>query len=494
MANKLILNSIFLYGILLSASTATSQPIADYLLKPTGQYNVAFKDFHWVNHNICPDSFFSQATQNDFSSDNKKHCHELMIRIYYPTTFKTYAGTPYYQPIVEAEQKTLKAIPNIKLEDIKQLAQLKSHTIENAPIIKNIQFPAALFIGGSGGQVQLYENVITQLVSNGYIVVGINSVFNNGDIALPNNRIVNAINSQNWNEATKKTIPALEKDISFVYLKIHDTTQDSVFKSIDLKHIGAVGHSFGGRAIANVANQHKKWFQALVTFDMEVHMGSFKPKNSMMPTMHIISAYWRSMFNWQHLYYQLNKNGYLVTLSPTADDKNYSYHMNFTIFSTLQYMPAYQASLAYDHSKLARGEDVIIKTHVEKIDKFSNDSRPLYLIVKNKNVWKVFYYDRGKKVTEINLENIPDLQAALDNLSLIKLKKPGLVSIKKIIHAYHQGFGNFLGNGNGLQINKAINLYLVDFFNTFLKSEKNPFKGCTALTSNTYMVCGPGIF
>lgn len=471
-----------------------SQPITDYLSKPTGKYGVAFKDFHWVNHSICPDPFFSKATQNDFSSDNKKHCHELMIRIYYPTTFKTYAGTPYYRPIVEAEQKTLKAIPTIKLEDIKQLAQLKSHTIENAPIIKNIQFPAVLFIGGSGGQVQLYENVITQLVSNGYIVVGINSVFNNGDIALPNNRIVNAINSQNWNEAKKKTIPALEKDISFVYLKIHDRTQDSVFKSIDLKHIGAVGHSFGGRAIANVANQHKEWFQALGTFDMEVHMGSFKPKNSMMPTMHIISAYWRSMFNWQHLYYQLNKNGYLVTLSPTVDNKHYSYHMNFTVFSTLQYLPAYQASLAYDHSRLAIGEDVIIQNRVDKIDKLNNHNRPLYLIVKNKNAWEVFYYESGKKTTKISLETIPDLQAALDNLPLTQLKKSQLISIKKIIHAYHQGFGNYLGNGDGLQIIKALNLYVVDFFNAYLKNEKNPFEDCTSLTSNTYIECGPGVY
>lgn len=59
------------------------------------------------------------------------------------------------------------------------------------------------------------------------------------------------INPQSWDVVTQKTIPIMEQDIGFVYKKIHDTTQDAVFKSMDLKYIGALGHSFGGRAIAN---------------------------------------------------------------------------------------------------------------------------------------------------------------------------------------------------------------------------------------------------
>ena len=42
------LNSISLFCILFSRIATASQPITDYLLKPTGQYNVAFKEIHWV--------------------------------------------------------------------------------------------------------------------------------------------------------------------------------------------------------------------------------------------------------------------------------------------------------------------------------------------------------------------------------------------------------------------------------------------------------------
>lgn len=491
---RLILSIVLMSCITFSSTTMAGQSIPDYLFKYTGKYGVSFKDLHFVNDTVCPDPNFSKENLKEFSADNKNHCHELMIRVYYPTLLKTYSGTPYYRPIINAEQHILNAKPTIKSGDVDQLSKIKSHTIENVPIVKNGQFPVLLFMSGLGGVTQLYENLLTQLVSHGYIVVGINSVFVNGDIALPNNRVVSMVDVQSWDVVTQKTIPILERDIAFVYKKIRDTPQDVVFKSMDLKRMGALGHSFGGRAIANVVNQHKKWFQALATLDMEVHMGSFEPTNPMImpPCMHIISAYWRSAFNWQDLHYPLNKNGYLVTLSPSRNDKHYSYHMNFTDLSTLQYMPAYQASMEYDHSRLAIAEEVIIKMD-EKVLKRTQFDRPTYLLVKNENVWKVFYYEPGKKPVDISLETIPGLQSMLDHLptTLTELER---VPIKETIHAYHQRFGNFLGKGNGYQITKALNLYLVEFFNAFLKDEKNIFINCVPLTSNTYLECGPGIF
>ncbi len=490
---KLILNSVLLYGILFSHITIASQPMDDYLLKPTGKYGVGFKDLHWVNNNICPDPRFSEKNKNEFSHDNKRHCHELMIRVYYPTASNSHAGSLYYRPTVEVDQTTLRSIPGIKAEYIDQLALLKSHTIKNAPPVENEKFPVVLFSPGFGVQAQLYENIITDLVSHGFIVIGINSVFIDGDIELPNGHIVRTIVDKD--EVTKKITPVLERDISFVYHQIHLKPHDMVFKSMDLKHIGALGHSIGGRAIANIVNQHKDWFQALVTLDM----ASYKLNDSMMqfniPYMHIISAYWKSHLNWP-LQYQLGKNGYLVVLSPSEKDKHYSYHMNFSDFSTLQYLPAYQASMTHDHSKLVAGEDVIIQINTPKQTQFNKINRPCYVIVKSQNTWKVFYYEQSKKIDEIEIKWISGLQAALNNLPPmpIQLTSSETAPIKNIIHAFHQQYGNYLGKGNGYQITKALNLYVVDFFNALLKDEKNPFRGCTSLTSNTYMKCGPGIF
>ncbi|HAT9986989.1 TPA: hypothetical protein JBE48_04810 [Legionella pneumophila subsp. pneumophila] len=400
--NKYILTCVILA---VSYPGGANQSINDYLLKPTGKYGAAFKDIHWINNNACPDPHFSKKNQENFSSDNKKYCHELMVRMYYPTSIRQGTETSYYQPLIATEQNRLKSIPTVKLKDIEQLSQLKSHTIENASIVKKKSFPVVLLISGLGGHSQFYENLITQLVSEGYIVLGINSLFISGDIVLPNNKVVSSIGPENWDVVTKQTLPLLEHDISFVYKKIHEIRHGEVFRAMDLKHIGAIGHSVGGRAMANVAKRHKKWFQALITLDMEVHMGSYNPQNSMMPTMHIIAADWRKSFNWFPLKYSLNKNSYLVTLSPNPKNSHYSYHMNFTDLSTLQYLPAYRSFFAH-----------------------------------NRNI------------------------------------------------------GKYLGTGNGVEITKALNLYIEGFFNAFLKNKKIPFKNCKVLTNNTYMQCGPGIF
>ena len=64
------------------AGNTLNQNMDSYLVKPTGQYNVTFKDYHWINKNICPDPNFNGHNQDDFSPDNKSFCRELMLRIY----------------------------------------------------------------------------------------------------------------------------------------------------------------------------------------------------------------------------------------------------------------------------------------------------------------------------------------------------------------------------------------------------------------------------
>lgn len=487
---KLILSCLSLACITFCQITMADHLSINVLLRPSGQYGVAFEDLHWLNTNICPDLQFSEKNENDFSPDNKRHCHELMLRVYYPTSINSDDASLYYRPTIEVEKSTLKSVPDMKSTSIDQLSQLKSHTIKNAPPVKNKKFPVVLFSPGFGVQTQLYENIITELASHGFIVIGINSVFIDGDIELPDGHIVRTI-LHNRSEAANKITPILEQDIAFVYKKIQANMQNKVFKSMDLNQIGALGHSIGGRAIANVVNQHKDWFQALITLDM----ASYKANDSLMqfktPYMHIISAYWKSYFNWP-LHYRLGKNGYLVTLSPSAKDQHYSYHLNYTDFSTLQYLPAYQASMTFEQSKLAAGEDVIIQKNLPKENQMNKINRPCYVIVKPQNTWRMFYYEPGKKNNEIDIQMVSGLHAALNDLPLIKqITLSDTSKIRNIVDAYHQQYGNYLGKGNGIEITKAIDAYVIDFFSRFLKNTSSiSLEKCQRITKNTCIVCG----
>lgn len=102
--------------------------------------------------------------------------------------------------------------------------------------------------------------------------------------------------------------------------------------------------------------------------------------------------------------FDLRNKGFLVGISPSEQNHDFSYHMNFTDYSTLQYLPAEQIALAYSKQQ--------------------------------------------------------------------KMKP-------------------ILGIGNGWEITNSINIYLLQFFNTYLKGVMNPaFKNCDPLAKNTFIKCG----
>ena len=166
--------------------------------------------------------------------------------------------------------------------------------------------------------------------------------------------------------------------------------------------------------------------------------------------------------------------------------------MNYSDFSTLQYLPAYRALMNYERSKLAIAYDVIIQTTLPEDNEVKNISKPTYIIVKSKNTWTVFYYESGKKMNEIDIDLIPGLRLALNNLSEItSLTKFDRESIKRRITVYHQHYGSYLGKRNGITITKSINAYVLNFFNHFLKNKPSiVFEKCKKIGNNTVIKCG----
>jgi dienelactone hydrolase len=323
---------------------------------------VGYKDIHWINDSLCPDPVYSDKTQHDFSKNNIKHCHEIMARIYYPVTKQEFKSD-YYAPFIKSAADNLKKQGNFSSTELSELKNIKSVTIPNATIIPKQQFPVLLFSPGFGMQTQIYENIITNLVSHGYIVIGINTIFVNGDISLPNGHVVKAAIPKSRHEAAKKFLPIQIEDLNFVYKKIHEQQNDEIFSSMDLKHIGAFGHSVGGRTVANVLDKHPDWFQAAATLDIAQYENKIV-QTYRLPVMHMLSAYWESFFSWP-IQFNLGKNNYVIVLSPSLTDLHYSYHLNYSDFSTIQYLPIFQTYLTED--KLKRFRKVDIKVQQKKL-------------------------------------------------------------------------------------------------------------------------------
>jgi hypothetical protein len=116
--------------------------------------------------------------------------------------------------------------------------------------------------------------------------------------------------------------------------------------------------------------------------------------------------------------------------------------------------------------------------------------------------WKLWIYEHGQKTSEMQVDEISflnGLESALEELPTTlppeQLPEPDLEAIKKIMTSFHHVLGEMFGTGNGWDITQSINLYLLQFFDTYLKGQENPaFTECTPLSSNASLRCGPGKF
>lgn len=475
----------------------------DYLKKPTGQYGIGFENFHWVNQNACPDVNFSGINQEDFSPGNTKHCHEIVARIYYPTTIQSEPSSPYYPPLIDSQIQQFKQQPSTSKTQLKQLTKIKSFSLEKAEILSGKKFPVLLFSPGFGCPSEEYENLITELVSQGYIVVGINTPFINL-VALPNAHVVKPVNVANVKNIDRyisdKLVPLQSQDLIYIYNKLHNPhSSNSLFSSMDLTHIGLFGHSIGARTLADVAYTHPAWFQAIAPLD--IGTGSTgeplkKLKNITIPVMYQISSLFRVISPYMPVTFGLEKNGYLVGIAPNELNHTYSHHMNFTDFSTLQYLPIYKTQ---KEQMTVPSFDLKLMPNYPTRNDIAAFTTVTYVLAKQKNTWGFFqYFSRPNIIaprTYIDIDMIDGLSVALSalpNKPIDQLSNSEIEPIKKIVTSFNASASNMLGTGNGWEITDSINTYLVRFFNTYLKEQENSaFNKCSPLHKNTYIKCGP---
>lgn len=479
--------------ILLQAAISGAQAAQDYLLKPNGPYSVGYQDLYWMNEKVCPDFNYTGKNAGDFSSGNTKFCHEIIIRVYYPSSAKSTVRTPYYPPFIQYEKESFKNIPGISEKEINQLNDLYSFTIKNAKIIANNKFPVIFFNPGFGVPAQAYENFITQLVSHGYIVVGINTPFVNLT-GLANGHLILPASPSGY-DAIVPYVLLQASDLAYVYKKIHAEQQtNTLFAAMDFTKVGAMGHSIGGRSIAYFGHQYTTLLQAALTLDTAGDPSGDSLKKFAFPFMYQIGANRKAVSAWP-INFELGKNGYLVGVSPYEENVDFSYHMNFSDLSTLQYMPAFKKLADYLKQDADEKFDLRMYSHIPNETERESFGKTTYVFIKTDSTWLFYYYQYKNKVREVELFTVKDL---LEDLNRLPAKLPedlsdrDLRSVRKSLIAFKHKSGQWFGYGDGWEITNIVNQYALNFFDYYLKNENNSL-ACPGNIKNSYMKCGPGI-
>lgn len=354
-----------------------------YLLKPTGKYEVGFQDFRVVNGTLlngsysCPGKtdllYVKGQNETDFGKDNQiDFCREIMVRVYYPSwNLRPLPHEKYYGPGISDLQEEIRSakIPGITEDDLKKLEKIKTFSIQNNQLIAG-KFPVLIFDPGSGMEFQEYENTLEDLTSHGYIILALNNTFVGSSIAFPDGRIVH-YPKVDWKLEDGDN--SVLHDILFVRQILN--SDNSYFYDLknlmDLNKIGLFGHSMGAISVVEAMRTHPELFQAAVTLDAppvafgkevlgkrefsQAEMAGFP--NS--PFLRLFAAEWRSLagiITPKDDSFQLFANNYYSLLSNSEDNTTYTNHGSFSDLSTLQYQPTIKLYVAAESGILGTAD------------------------------------------------------------------------------------------------------------------------------------------
>lgn len=344
-----------------------------YLLQPTGKYGIGYQDISLTNPRLCPDYFYEHGlTTEDYSAENHQHCHEIMLRVYYPSMGGPQLGDDYDKPVIDDFIMDLTHHAIVTDQDIPSLAalySLKTYTRQSIAPVSQKTFPVIFFIPGAGVQSQNYSNLISELVSHGYIIIAMNSVHIAGSLTLDNGHVVQGY--PHYDEHVR-----LEEfsDLQYTLQTLtHIPFDRRLKKMMNFEQMGFLGHSMGAMNIIYYLQQHSPLtpIKAAVFLDPGNVLGQ---KNYPIALKH-----YSSMILWSS-YFRAHMNGSMnpkegdqeIVLTPNSQDINFSNHFNLTDYSTLQYHPvlANKSIQSYlteaSHVNLGQGDGYFLATTINQ--------------------------------------------------------------------------------------------------------------------------------
>lgn len=325
----------------------SSKEASAYLYKPSGEYNVGYKEIHLINKNACPNVFFTHKNAKSFSKKNTLHCNEIELAVYYPSKSK---GSSEYRPIPSLVSDLNELNRHVSQRDLEQVKNIRSYAEQNATPIKESNFPVLFFGPGYGLPAQEYENTLTDLASHGYIVIGVNSQFINGELSFNSAHIAKVIAPES-EEDKKNLFRNTYSDLSYSYeLLKKKEINDQLLSMINWGKVGLLGHSLGSAIVARFA--YHKGICAVAALDLTIDLleGNNCHKDLKAPFMHMFSTQLYHQNNNREFPYLCKANRsanykQVLVIGPLANS-SYSMHMNFCDYSTLQYFPIIHDALS----------------------------------------------------------------------------------------------------------------------------------------------------
>ncbi|MCH5584429.1 hypothetical protein MK805_05540 [Shimazuella sp. AN120528] len=307
--------------ILLSAYFLIQRNKTLVLPKPTGKFPVARIGYDWID-----------KSRYEYYSKIKGKKRKLSIWIWYPAELNKNAKKAEYFPSNKwgIIQEKISGLPYLQ----QNFKTIHTNSFQNVPLsTRQKTYPLIVFEPGMGNIVFNYTTLAENLASHGYIVVGINPtyssdpvVFSDGSVAYKTPKGTMSeddLTDEQMNEIGSQLIKTWAGDMRFAINKFAElnTIQGSMWTGrIDMKNIGAFGHSFGGATADEVCSLDNR-IKAGIDIDGYLYGVKKIPEK---PFMFIMSyhpkneSYFQGYEKIQGVYNSLKKDGYLIEISKAA--------------------------------------------------------------------------------------------------------------------------------------------------------------------------------
>lgn len=294
---RFLATGFILLGLITSLVLTIVFPVFTFP-NPSGPYKIGTLTYHWTDE-----------SRNEVFSTDKNAPRELIVQIWYPaknTESKAHARYIQNADKVASAMAKLHNLPSFVLGHLKYVT---TNAFESFPIAEDkSNYPVLIYLEGLTGYRQMSTFQVEELVSHGYIVVGIDQPGAAASVVFPDGHQITGLSKDQMEPLTQQSIAPSEKapmlngkefkdgiipyfaqDVSFSLdnlVSINNTDPNNILTGkLDLDRIGTFGVSFGGIIGAEASLNDPRFKGCLV---MDVNMTASVVQNGLkQPSMWI---------------------------------------------------------------------------------------------------------------------------------------------------------------------------------------------------------------
>ncbi len=273
---------IFVGVLIFAASVAVPVTLPLFRFpEPPGPYAIGTVSFHWTD----------RSRPEIFATDANEH-REIEARVWYPAKPNPSAPRAPYIEHANAVTPVLSRLLHLPRFFFSYLKYVRTHAVANAPVAGTRKmYPVLIYLTGLGGFPSASMFQIQDLVSRGYIVVGLDQPGAAGAVRLPDGRtitvppldLIQPLIDQSLDPLPRAPrlfagpmpagiLPYFAEDVSFAIdrLTAVDNRRRGILANrMDLHRIGVFGMSLGAMTAAQAA-LHDTRIRAVLMIDAAV--------------------------------------------------------------------------------------------------------------------------------------------------------------------------------------------------------------------------------